>query len=85
MVERTGVQPERISLTSLVGVVSPLFRQHPSQHQCHLGIIGWLSSNCVPSAPIRKLTNALWICLSDVLKRLKLDKTAQGVPGKLTK
>ena len=84
-VERAGVKPENISVTSLVSVVSPLFHQHPSQRQSHLGVIGWLSSECVPSAPVCKFTNAVWICSSDIVRRLKLDQTAQGIPGKLTK
>jgi hypothetical protein len=62
-----------------------MFHQRPSQYQSHLGVIGWLSSDCVPSAPICKFTNATWICASDFVSRLKLDKTAQGIPGKLTK
>ncbi len=75
-IEGTRVEPEDISLPSLLGVVSALVCQQTGQQQRHLGIIRWLSGDCVPGPSVNEIPNTIGMFLQNMLWCLELHQAA---------
>ena len=84
-IEGTGVQPKDVRFSGFIGIIPSLIRQHAGQQQRHLGIVGRLAGNRVPSASVGKFPDAARVFPPDVIRSPKLDQAAKGISCKLAK
>jgi len=60
-----------------------MLRQHAGQQQRHLGIVGRLAGDRVPSASVGKFPDTVRVFPPDVIRNPKLDQAAKGVSCEL--